>query len=285
MRLGCDYMTFLEGMFGFGKKGTSNTENFIIKDTRNISAVDLNSIADLIVNTFKEYESGDPAFVKDSLYDTYLSLYGRAVSFTAYADERLVGFIHARRLDASSLALFGSAMSLAREWQTDTRSPKNDLELRFRNDGGELSRHLSSVGRETEGSEELSLEDADVELKEAFSEVLKLYVARKGKFKDDAEYSFLVHGKSLSFNYVSNTDYLKTVTVVDPLYRNKGIAAALNSRVETVLQEAEISHLFTYAIAGQGMYHVNLKRGFERVLSIEPFYKNGSAAVLMGKRL
>src|SRR3989338_10087464 len=163
-------MTFFEGLFGSGKKGTLNTEKFVIRDTRNVSTVDLDSIADLIVNTFKEYESGDAELVKDSCYDNYFSLVGRAVSFTAYADERPVGFIHARRLDASSLALFGSAMSLAREWQTDTRSPKNDLELRFRNDGGELSRHLSSVGRETEGSEELSLDDADVELKEKFSE-------------------------------------------------------------------------------------------------------------------
>jgi|SRR3989338_790817 len=278
-------MTFFEGLFGSGKKGTLNTEKFVIRDTRNVSTVDLDSIADLIVNTFKEYESGDAELVKDSCYDNYFSLVGRAVSFTAYANERPVGYIHARRLNASSLALFGSAMSLAREWRMDARSQKNDIELRFREDGKKLSHHLSSVGCEKDKIEELSVEDADVHLKDAFSQVLKSYVARQGKFKDDVEYSFLAHGKPLPFNYVSNNDYMKTVTVVDPSYRLLGIARVLNERLESVLQEARVSHLFTYAIAGQGMYHVNLKQGFERLLSIEPFYKNGSATVLMGKRL
>ncbi len=275
----------LDSLFG-------SREKFVLKQTRTITQSEFDCISSLVYRAFKDVSVVSLAteeLAQEFCQKNYNNLLCQPVSYTAFAGSTPVGFIHAKRLHDSNFNYFSSAVDLVTEWrQVKARSFVKDIPmpwaaLHFRLGDKENELLKPEFGPDTDGVLRSIIERPG---NDALRDVLyHLLHSFNKNCVQNSEYHFQIPSQRLAMEYVTSHDYMKMVTVVDPQFQNQGIAKLLNDTLERELRNKKVPSLFTYAIEEHGMYFLNLKRGFDHILSVRPFYENGMGAALMGKRL
>lgn len=240
-----------------------------IKKVAVVPEKDLEALTTLYYNAFKGYMKLDSPQPDDET-NSFIKYHFTSQSLChliAYHEDTPVGFLSYGRITPRLMGLYAGVIDFLRSHNTlfDFLTDANTVESKLLQHKRTLTSLYTVVKRHLEGDPKINNSIDD--------------------FKRDSRIVYVLDGLG-SITYVANYDLMKYATAVHPEMMQQGIASALNQRLEEeAKRDSRIAHIFTICHKASDMILVNNLSGYDSLLEITAWYKDGGAALFMGKKV